>query len=113
MELSSFAFLIDDFGTGYSSLNYLHSFPVNALNIDRSFIARMSANNENQEIVRTIIALAQSLKLEVIAEGVELEYQLVTIKGLDCHFGQGFLFSKPLPSDAIDTWMQSEKGPAV
>jgi EAL domain-containing protein (putative c-di-GMP-specific phosphodiesterase class I) len=104
---------IDDFGTGYSSLSYLHSFPINALKIDRSFIARMSANNENQEIVRTIIALAQNLKLDVIAEGVELDHQLSAIKRLDCRYGQGFIFSKPLPVDGIEAWMRSEKGPAA
>jgi len=104
---------IDDFGTGYSSLSYLHSFPVNALKIDRSFIARMTADNENQEIVRTIIALAQNLKLDVIAEGVELDHQLATIRGLECGYGQGFLFSKPLSSDAMYAWMRSKKVPPV
>lgn len=99
---------IDDFGTGYSSLSYLHSFPVNALKIDRSFIERMSPDNENQEIVRTIIALAQSLKLDVIAEGVELDHQLSAITGLNCHYGQGYLFSKPLSADNIDLWIRSE-----
>ncbi len=104
---------IDDFGTGYSSLSYLHSFPINALKIDRSFISRMSANSENQEIVRTIIALAQNLKLDVIAEGVELDHQLTTLKGLDCRYGQGYIFSKPLPADASEAWMRSEKVLAV
>jgi diguanylate cyclase (GGDEF)-like protein/PAS domain S-box-containing protein len=104
---------IDDFGTGYSSLSYLHSFPVNALKIDRSFIERMSPDNENQEIVRTIIALAQSLKLDVIAEGVELNHQLMAITGLDCRYGQGFLFSKPLSADAMDRWIRSENKPAI
>ena len=98
---------IDDFGTGYSSLSYLHSFPVNALKIDRSFIAKMSANSDNQEIIKTIIALAQNLKLEVIAEGLEQNHQLSTIKGLDCGFGQGFLFSKPLPAEALENWILS------
>jgi EAL domain-containing protein (putative c-di-GMP-specific phosphodiesterase class I) len=104
---------IDDFGTGYSSLSYLHNFPVNALKIDRSFIYQMTANNENQEIVRTIIALAQSLKLDVIAEGVEQDHQLSAIRGMDCNFGQGFLFSKPLPAEAMDAWIGSQKVPAV
>ena len=101
---------IDDFGTGYSSLSYLHSFPVNALKIDRSFIAKMSANSDNQEIIKTIIALAQNLKLEVIAEGLEQDHQLSTIKGLECGFGQGFLFSKPLPPEALEAWMLSGNG---
>jgi diguanylate cyclase (GGDEF)-like protein/PAS domain S-box-containing protein len=100
---------IDDFGTGYSSLSYLHSFPVNALKIDRSFIAKMSANSDNQEIIKTIIALAQNLKLEVIAEGLEQHHQLSTITGLDCGFGQGFLFSKPLPPEAVENWILSGK----
>ncbi len=100
---------IDDFGTGYSSLSYLHSFPVNALKIDRSFIAKLSANSDNQDIIKTIIALAQNLKLDVIAEGLEQNYQLSAIKSLDCGFGQGFLFSKPLPPEAIENWILSRK----
>lgn len=100
---------IDDFGTGYSSLSYLHSFPVNALKIDRSFIANMSANSDNQEIIKTIIVLAQNLKLDVIAEGLEQNYQLSAITGLECGFGQGFLFSKPLPPEAIENWILSGK----
>jgi len=100
---------IDDFGTGYSSLSYLHSFPINALKIDRSFIARISAGHENQEIVQTIIALAQNLKLDVIAEGLELQHQLSAIKDLGCGFGQGYLISKPLPVEALENWIASEK----
>ncbi len=100
---------IDDFGTGYSSLSYLHSFPVNALKIDRSFIAKMSANSDNQEIIKTIIALAQNMKLEVIAEGVEQSHQLSAIMGMECGFGQGFLFSKPLPPEALENWILSGK----
>jgi len=100
---------IDDFGTGYSSLSYLHSFPVNALKIDQSFIAKLSANSDNQEIIKTIIALALSLKLEVIAEGLEQNHQLSSIMGLECGFGQGFLFSKPLPPEALESWMLLKK----
>lgn len=100
---------IDDFGTGYSSLSYLHSFPVNALKIDRSFIAKMTVNCDNQEIIKTIIALAQNLKLEVIAEGLEQNHQLSAIRDLECGFGQGFLFSKPLPPEAIERWILSGK----
>jgi diguanylate cyclase (GGDEF)-like protein/PAS domain S-box-containing protein len=77
---------IDDFGTGYSSLSYLHNFPVNALKIDRSFIAKMSGSSENQEIIKTIITLAHTLNLKVIAEGLEHASQLSAIRGLDCHY---------------------------
>jgi len=97
---------IDDFGTGYSSLSYLHKFPVDALKIDRSFIAKMSGAEDNQEIVKTILALAHNLKLYVIAEGLEHDLQLSTIKGLECLYGQGFLFSKPLTPEAITNWIK-------
>lgn len=96
---------IDDFGTGYSSLSYLHRLPVNALKVDRSFVSKLSENGDNQEIVRSIISLARSLNLDVIAEGVELDHQLLQIRELDCHYGQGYLFSKPMESVAIDGWL--------
>ena len=102
---------IDDFGTGYSSLSYLHRFPVNALKIDRSFVARMFVNNENFEIVRTIVTLAQNLDLDLIAEGLELSEQLTQLKDLKCHYGQGFLFSYPLEPNAIESWMTSQSPP--
>jgi diguanylate cyclase (GGDEF)-like protein/PAS domain S-box-containing protein len=89
---------IDDFGTGYSSLSYLHRFPINTLKIDRSFVSRMLDNNENEEIVRTIVTLARSLEMNVVAEGVETTGQLEQLRSLGCDFGQGYLFSKPLPT---------------
>jgi diguanylate cyclase (GGDEF)-like protein/PAS domain S-box-containing protein len=100
---------IDDFGTGYSSLSYLHHFPVHALKIDRSFIERMSNSNEDQEIVKTIVMLAQNLNMEVIAEGIELTEQLSKIKLMDCHYAQGFLFSRPMASKDIEERIQKNK----
>jgi diguanylate cyclase (GGDEF)-like protein/PAS domain S-box-containing protein len=100
---------IDDFGTGYSSLSYLHKFPVNALKIDQSFISRISTDGEELEIIRTIITLAHNLNLDVIAEGVELEHQFSSINNLDCAFGQGFLFSKAIPADAMPAWIAANK----
>ncbi len=100
---------IDDFGTGYSSLSYLHSLPINALKIDRSFINRMTEKGENQEIIMSIISLSKSLNLDIIAEGVELDHQFEQLKGLDCQFGQGFLFSEPMESVAIGAWVQAEE----
>ncbi len=87
---------IDDFGTGYSSLSYLHRFPINTLKIDRSFVTRMTDNNENLEIVRTIITLAQTLGMDVVAEGVEVQEQLTMLRDLGCEHGQGYFFSKPV-----------------
>jgi diguanylate cyclase (GGDEF)-like protein len=98
---------IDDFGTGYSSLSYLHHFPVNALKIDRSFISKMSTSDENREIVKTIVALAQSLNLDVIAEGVELKDQLETVRNLECQYGQGFFFARPMAAAAMEAWIKN------
>ncbi len=87
---------LDDFGTGYSSLSYLHRLPVHYLKVDRSFVSRMYGKDENSEIVDTIIKLAQSLKMQVIAEGIETAEQLFRLRELQCEFGQGYYFSKPL-----------------
>ena len=93
---------IDDFGTGYSSLRYLNRFPINNLKIDRSFVQGMLDEKENFEIVKTIIALARTLKMDVIAEGVETLKQHKVLKILNCKLGQGYLFSKPLDSGSIE-----------
>jgi EAL domain-containing protein (putative c-di-GMP-specific phosphodiesterase class I) len=92
---------IDDFGTGYSSLSYLHRFPIDVLKIDRSFVSTMEDGSENGEIVRTVIALAKTLNLNVVAEGIESIHQLHQLRILGCEFGQGYLFSRPLPAQEI------------
>jgi len=91
---------IDDFGTGYSSLSYLHRFPLNYLKIDRSFVMRLTTDNDNA-IVRTISTLARNLGMEVIAEGIETEEQYRQLKMLGCEYGQGYLFSRPVNNDAV------------
>jgi len=101
---------LDDFGTGYSSLSYLHRLPVDYLKIDRSFVSRMTDGKENSEIVRTIIKLAQNLKMKVIAEGIETAEQLAHLKNLHCEFGQGFFFSKPLEANAAEKFIEENGG---
>jgi EAL domain-containing protein (putative c-di-GMP-specific phosphodiesterase class I) len=100
---------IDDFGTGYSSLGYMARLPVNLLKIDRSFIARMTRDSDNMEIVATIISLAHSLKMKVIAEGVETEEQARILNLLRCDEVQGYYFCKPVPATEIAKLL--EKGP--
>ena len=87
---------IDDFGTGYSSLNYLHELPATALKIDRSFIRQMLGNQSRPEIVGTIVYLARSLGLDVAAEGLETADELRHLRGMQCHYGQGFYFARPM-----------------
>ncbi len=92
---------IDDFGTGYSSLSYLHRFPVDALKIDRSFVDGLGEESEDTTIVRSVISLAHALRLEVIAEGVENAEQVERLQALGCRLGQGYIFSRPLPSQEL------------
>ena len=87
---------IDDFGTGYSCLSYLHRFPIDTLKVDRSFVSSMEDGSENGEIVRTIIGLAKTLNLDVVAEGIETIHQLHQLRILGCEYGQGYLFSRPV-----------------
>ena len=98
---------IDDFGTGYSSLSHLHRFPISALKIDRAFVAKLLASGENDAIITSIVTLAKNLNLEVIAEGIELDHQLSSVKDLRCHYGQGFLFSRPMDPAAVAIWIDS------
>ncbi len=93
---------IDDFGTGYSSLSYLHRFPINTLKVDRSFVSTMEDGSENGEIVRTVVALAKALNLSVVAEGIESVHQLHQLRVLNCEYGQGFLFSRPVPASKAE-----------
>jgi diguanylate cyclase (GGDEF)-like protein/PAS domain S-box-containing protein len=99
---------IDDFGTGYSSLSYLQRFPIDTLKIDRSFVTQMMENEENLAIVRTIVALAQNLGMDVVAEGVETEDQLKLLRKLECENGQGFLFSTPLGGGQLNQFIESQ-----
>ncbi len=93
---------IDDFGTGYSSLQYLKRFPINVLKIDRSFIQGMLNERENLEIVKMIVTLSRTLKIDLVAEGIENLKQLKVLKALNCKFGQGYLFSKPLERESAE-----------
>jgi diguanylate cyclase (GGDEF)-like protein/PAS domain S-box-containing protein len=92
---------VDDFGTGYSSLSYLHRFPIDVLKIDRSFVGRLATDGDGPELARAVVRLGETLGLETVAEGVESEAQSAALIALGCVAGQGFLFSPPVPLDAL------------
>lgn len=92
---------IDDFGTGYSSLSYLHRFPLDTLKIDRSFISGDGEGSEGMEIARTIMPMAKTLRLDVVAEGVETVEQVGLLRRLQCKYAQGYFFSKPLAPEEV------------
>src|SRR5256885_14611881 len=97
---------IDDFGTGYSSLAYLAKLPVQSLKIDRSFIVAMVDDPDTMTLVSTIISLAHSLRLKVVAEGVDSEDQAKALRRLRCDEMQGYLFSKPLPLEELTALLE-------
>ncbi len=101
---------IDDFGTGYSSLSYLKSFPIHALKVDRSFVREITSRADDAAIVTAVIAMAHSLKLKVVAEGVETEQHLEWLHARDCDLVQGYHFSRPVPADAAARLL-SKSGP--
>lgn len=98
---------IDDFGTGYSSLSYLKRFPIDTLKIDREFIRELTLDNEDALLVEAIISMARSLKLRLIAEGVETAEQRSALFRLGCEYLQGYHFSRPLPAEQLISWIQS------
>jgi EAL domain-containing protein (putative c-di-GMP-specific phosphodiesterase class I) len=92
---------IDDFGTGYSSLSYLRQLPVDALKIDRSFVAVVDAGPDEGALVRSIVSLAQSLRLETVAEGIEHPGQLAELRAIGTQLGQGYYFARPLDAAEV------------
>ena len=100
---------MDDFGTGYSSLNYLKRFPIDRLKIDQSFVHDVTRDPDDAAIASAIIAMAHSLKLTAVAEGVETEAQLEFLREQKCDEMQGYLFSPPVPADSFEELLESSK----
>lgn len=101
---------LDDFGTGFSSLSYLKRFRFDLLKVDRSFVSGLPGDAEDASLVRAIIAMAHSMGLKVVAEGIETQEQYDFLRALGCNFGQGYLFSKPMCSDDYERYLQRVQG---
>jgi len=104
---------IDDFGTGYSSLSYLKRFPIDRVKIDQSFIRDLSVDTDDAAIVKAIIAMARSLRLDVVAEGVENDEQLELLRNEGCHSYQGYLFARPMAAEAITLLLDGLEPPST
>jgi EAL domain-containing protein (putative c-di-GMP-specific phosphodiesterase class I) len=101
---------IDDFGTGYSSLSHLQQFPVDALKIDRSFIARLTQSPEGETLIRTLVQLGKAMSIETLAEGIERQHELSLLKDEHCDSGQGFLFARPLDAATAEAFFCTWSG---
>ena len=107
LKLMNIRLEIDDFGTGYSSLSYLQRLPFDTVKIDRSFIRELGVSTESSEIIRTIVELAHSLEMEVVAEGVETEDQFHKVTSLGCEYVQGYYCAKPAAAKNTQTLLEA------
>jgi EAL domain-containing protein (putative c-di-GMP-specific phosphodiesterase class I) len=98
---------LDDFGTGYSSLSSLHQLPVDTVKIDRSFVCQADTSHHHRVLIEATVKVAQSLGMSTVAEGIETEAQAAAVRGQLCAKGQGYLFSRPLASDALLDWLRA------
>ena len=103
---------LDDFGTGYSSLAYLKKFHIDYLKIDKSFVGNLTPDSSDKVLCEAIIVMAHKLGMKVIAEGIETEQQRQLLTESGCDYGQGYLFSKPLPAAAIEQLLLQHHSPA-
>jgi len=112
MRDDGIAVSLDDFGTGYSSLAYLQKFHIDVIKIDQSFVRQLAPHSTNLALCRAIIAMAHALDIKVVAEGIETEQQRALLAAADCDFGQGYLFSRPLPAAEFEQFHRQLSGGA-
>jgi EAL domain-containing protein (putative c-di-GMP-specific phosphodiesterase class I) len=109
LSARSIKLAIDDFGTGYSSLTYIQKLPLYEIKIDRSFIQNMDKKAGDKVIVKTTMNLSKGLGYHVVAEGIESQSVLFSLKNMDCDFAQGFFIAKPMPIDELINWQRNLK----
>jgi EAL domain-containing protein (putative c-di-GMP-specific phosphodiesterase class I) len=107
LRIKGFGVALDDFGTGYASLVELHRMPVSSIKIDRSFVSHIVRDEDATAIARSIIGLGQSLKLQVVAEGVEDRETLDILRSWDCELAQGYHIARPMPAKDLPSWMRA------
>jgi EAL domain-containing protein (putative c-di-GMP-specific phosphodiesterase class I) len=100
---------IDDFGTGYSALSYLGRVPLDIVKLDRSFAHAITTTPQQRELVEGIVKLTEILKLSVVAEGIETDEQRAVMRGVGCQYGQGYLFARPMPAEAVLAWLRTDR----
>ncbi len=100
---------IDDFGTGYSSLGYLKTLPVHIVKVDRSFVKDIPDDKDDMAITAAVVAMAHKLNYKVVAEGIEIEEQLQFLRDCNCDYGQGYMFSRPLPANELREFCLEQK----
>ena len=101
---------MDDFGSGYSSLNMLSTLPIDALKLDMQFIRNAFQERKDTRLLEVMIQLAAAFELTTVAEGVETEEQMHTLKNMGCHIVQGYYFSRPVPPEAFEAFLVKKKG---
>jgi EAL domain-containing protein (putative c-di-GMP-specific phosphodiesterase class I) len=104
---------MDDFGTGYSSLSYLRTFPFDGLKIDRSFLSRLGATDDDRSVIEAIVGLGHALSLTVTAEGIETQEHLSLLRSVLCDEGQGYFLSRPLDTDGFSALVRVTEGAAL
>ena len=99
---------IDDFGTGYSSLSYLQRFPIDVLKVDKAFVEGIARSGGDGALARTILALGEMMNVRTLAEGIETQEQCDALTALGCKYGQGYLFSRPMPGCEVAAWAEGQ-----
>jgi EAL domain-containing protein (putative c-di-GMP-specific phosphodiesterase class I) len=113
LQKEGFRFSVDDFGTGYSAMNYLVNLPTETVKIDMSLVQNITQETPSDPVLFAVVSLLRNLDKTIIAEGIETEFQEDFLDGLSCDFGQGYLYSKPMPEDEVIAFLDEFESESV